>query len=261
MKNQSFAALISPLATLLVFSAVAFAASAQPSADEILKQVEKKLHSKDEVATVKMVILEANGSTKERKLQVSRRTTDSEQAVMVKLQSPADLRGTALLSVIKGKDSDQWLYLPSSKQTRRILSGKRQANFLDSELSYEDLGGANGLGFTNTLLRTEEGPSGAVYVVQSQTSSTEGTYSRILTWVSAQSSLASKVEYYDHDGKLLKTMEMKNYKQFTNGIWRSQLVSVTNTQNHRGTRLELSDLKLDQGLSAEEFTPTALQSE
>jgi outer membrane lipoprotein-sorting protein len=261
MNSRGILNWISLLSAALALGAPFAGAAEQPSADEILKQVEKKLHSKDEVATVKMVILEANGSTKERKIQVSRRTSDADQAVLVKLQSPADLRGTGLLSVIKGKDSDQWLYLPSSKQTRRILSGKRQANFLDSELSYEDLGGTNGIGFTNSILKTESDASGPLYVIQSQTASTEGSYSKILTWVSTKTSLASKIEYYDHAGKLLKTMEMKNYKQFTNGIWRAQLVTVTNLQNHRGTRLELSDLKLDQGLSAQEFTPTALQSE
>lgn len=249
--------------TTIAFAAIASTAAfaGQPSADDILKQVEKKLHSKDEVATVKMVIIEANGSNKERKLQVSRRTTDNDQAVMVKLQSPADLRGTALLSVVKGKDSDQYLYLPSSKQTRRILSGKRQANFLDSELSYEDLGGGGGLGFTNSILRTDKDASGSVNVLQSVPKTSDGSYGKILTWIPAKTNLVTKAEYYDRAGKLLKTMEMSNYKQFSNGIWRAQTVTVSNAQNHRGTRLELSDLKLDQGLSAEEFTPNALQSE
>ncbi|MGZ7119873.1 MAG: outer membrane lipoprotein-sorting protein [Methanobacterium sp.] len=37
---------------------------------------------------------------------------------MVRLNAPADLKGTALLSVSKGKSSDQWLYLPSSKHNK-----------------------------------------------------------------------------------------------------------------------------------------------
>jgi outer membrane lipoprotein-sorting protein len=235
-------------------------ASPAPSADQIVKEVEKKLHSKDEVATVKMVIVEASGASKERKLQVSRRVDGDDQAVLVKLESPADLRGTGLLSVVKGKDSEQWLYLPSSKQTRRILSNKRQANFLDSELSYEDLGGTNG-GFTNKVLRTEKDSSGApVSVIESDTSNPDASYSKVLTWVPMKTYLANKVEYYDHAGGLLKVMEMQNYKQFKSGVWRAELVTVKNVQNNRSTRLELSDLKLDQGLSASHFSPSALEN-
>jgi outer membrane lipoprotein-sorting protein len=141
------------------------------------------------------------------------------------------------------------------------LSNRRQSNFLDSELSYEDLGGGVGTGFTHSVIRTDNDGTGPLYVVESRLSSGEGTYSKILTWVSAKTDLVSKVEYYDRDGKLLKVMEMKDYKKFQNGAWRAQLVTVSNVQNHRGTRLELSDLKLDQGLSAEDFSPSALESE
>jgi predicted RND superfamily exporter protein len=228
------------------------------TADQILNDVAKNLHTSDEQARVKMTIIEANGSEKDRNLEISRLEASDGQSVLVRLLSPADLRGMGFLSVTQGNQSDQWLYLPSSKQTRRIVGGKKGSNFLDSELSYEDMGSANEKGVTSTVLRTETAPAGTIDVIESKMSDPDSTYSRLLTWVNMSTHLVEKMEYYDHSGALLKTTEMNNYKKFPNGVWRAQEVIVKNAQNHRGTKLELNDLKFNRGLSSRNFSPSAL---
>ncbi|MDR3608666.1 MAG: outer membrane lipoprotein-sorting protein [Oligoflexia bacterium] len=231
-------------------------------ADAILQDVAKNLHTSDEQARIKMTIIEANGSKKERDLEISRLEERDGQSVLVRLQSPADLRGMGLLSVSHGGQTDQWLYLPSSKQTRRILSGKKSSNFLDSELSYEDMGNSNPDQITSQILRTETAPDGKGKnaVIESKLNNPDSAYSRIITWVDLDTKLVSKIEDYDRAGALLKTTEMTHYKKFTNGVWRAQQVLVTNAQNHRATQLDLVDLKLNRGLSSRNFSPSALSS-
>jgi outer membrane lipoprotein-sorting protein len=228
------------------------------SADQILKEVAANLHIVDEQAHVKMIIIEANGAEKERNLEISRLEATDGQSVLVRLLSPADLRGMGFLSVNHDHQADQWLYLPSSKQTRRIVGGKKGSNFLDSELSYEDMGSASTQGVTSTVLRTEASPNGELDVIESKFSEPDSAYSRILTWVNLKTKLVEKMEYYDLAGALLKATEMNNYKKFPNGVWRAQEVVVKNVQNHRGTKLELTDLKFNRGLSAKNFSPSAL---
>jgi uncharacterized protein len=255
MKREFFS-----FALFLALAATAHAANPAPSAtaDDILKATAKNLHSNDESVRVKMTITEANGSQKERNLQISRIENDKDQSVLVRLLSPADLRGTGLLSVTHVAQADQWLYLPSSKQTRRILSGKRGANFLDSELSYEDMGNTANTQIANQILRTETGADGPVAVIESKVTGAESAYSRILTWVPLKSHLASKIEYYDRAGALLKTTDMTDYQQYAGGVWRARRIVVANAQNHRGTQLDITDLKLNMGLSSQDFTPSAL---
>ena len=236
-------------------------AAQAPTADQILKDVEKKISAKDESAKLVMTITEANGSTKTREIDIRRKSGDAPK-VMVKLQSPPDLRGTALLSVGgKGQAEDQWLYLPSSKQTRRIVSSNKSSSFLDSEMSYEDMGSSSDKKFANKLLRTEKGTQGQVDVIESTLVSGDSTYSKILTWVSTNNDLVNRLEYYDKKGALLKTTEMSDYKKFSGDIWRAQNILVKNVQNHRSTKLQLKDLSINQGLDDSDFTVGAMAEE
>ena len=232
--------------------------AAELTADQILKEVDKKVHSEDESAKIKMVIVDSDGTEKERNIEILRQANKDKQAVRVKLNSPADLRGTGLLSVSEKGQTEQWLYLPSSKQTRRILGSGRGSNFLDSELSYEDLGTTNDTTLKNKVLRSENLVNEPTTVIESSEGKSDSAYGRILTWVSAKDFLIRKLEYYDKDNKLVKTLEFLDYKSFPGGIWRASKMVVKNVQNNRGTRLELQDLKINQGLAARQFSPASL---
>ncbi|RZA00358.1 MAG: outer membrane lipoprotein-sorting protein [Proteobacteria bacterium] len=245
---------------VLSFTGHARAAVNNADAKSILEQVQKNVTSKDEVGTLKMTIVEADGTKKDRTIEIRRKGGEGKQKVLVRLQAPADLKGTALLSVNKGKESDQWLYLPSSKQTRRIQSGKRSAGFLDSELSYEDMGSASDTKVASKVLR-EEKLGGKSYAVIQNDLTGESSYGKVLVWVDLGTYLVGKTEIYDKAGKLLKETALTDYKQFGSGAaapWRAQRLEVKNVQNKRSTKLELSGLKLNQGLSDEEFTESAL---
>lgn len=255
--------LILTFSLLLPLSSLAGPVGAGPAlnADQILKEIEKRVNSKDESAKIVMTVSEANGSTKTREIEIRRKSGD-EPKVMVRLHSPANLRGTALLSVGgKGRAEDQWLYLPSTKQTRRIVSSNKSSNFLDSEISYEDLGSASDKKFSNKLLKTETRPQGQLAVIESKVIAGESSYSKIITWVWLSNYLVGRVEYYDSKGVLTKTTEMSDYKQFAGGTWRARNILVKNTLNHRSTRLELKDLTINRGLDDAEFTVTAMADE
>lgn len=258
MRQRSLAALFS--ATLLVSVSPAFAAPAGGDAKAILDKVAKNMDAKDEVATVKMVITEADGASKTRELEIRRKGKDDTQKVLVKLEGPADLKGTALLSVSKGSSNDQWLYLPSSKQTRRLQGGKSKGgSFMDSELSYEDMGTSSDAKYESKIIgKKNEG--GRDYTLIQNTPKGESTYGKTVAWVDDKTDLVGKVEYFDKNMKPLKVSSFTAYKKFEN-VYRAQKISVVNSQNKRGTVLELSGLKLNKGLDDGEFTESALTDE
>jgi outer membrane lipoprotein-sorting protein len=234
------------------------ATNSAPTADQILKDVEKHMNAKDESAKVVMTIQEPNGTSKTREIEILRKAGDTPK-VMVKLESPPDLRGTALLSIgRKGRGEDQWLYLPSTKQTRRIVSSNKSSGFLDSEMSYEDMGSSSDKKFTNKIINTEKTPQGPVVTIESQLASGDSNYSKVVTQVATKDDLVNRIDYYDRKGALLKTTEMSDYKKFPGDIWRAQTVSVKNAQNHRGTTLQLKDLQINKGLDDSEFTQSAM---
>lgn len=246
--SLAFALIASP------FASVAHAAKVDPTdAKAIFEAVQKNVGSKDEVAAIKMIITEADGTKKERGLEIRRKGDEGKQKVLVKMHAPADLKGTALLSVAE----DQWLYLPSSKQTRRIQSGKKNGSFMDSELSYEDMGATSDTKVASKVLR-QDTINGRKFAVIQNDLKGESSYGKVLVWVDLETYLVAKTESYDKALKPLKVSTFTGYKQFDKGVWRAQKIQVTNLQNKRGTTLELSDLKLNKGLDDGEFTESAL---
>jgi predicted RND superfamily exporter protein/outer membrane lipoprotein-sorting protein len=255
--KMSERAIAAGLALAFFTSSFASAAVNLKDAKSILKNVEKNMSATDEVANIKMTITEADGSKRARGLQISRKGKDSDQKVMVRLNAPADLKGTGLLSVSKGSSSDQWLYMPSNKQTRRIQSGNRSGGFMESEMSYEDMGTNADAKFESKLL-PDETIAGRKYSVIENTPKGDSSYGKIRLFVDQGTFLVGKMEYFDKAMKPLKTTNFSGYKQFDKGIWRAQKVEVANLQTKRGTTLELSDLKLNKGLDDAEFTESAL---
>lgn len=232
------------------------APAAPTDAKAILDKVSKNVSADDEVANVKMTITEKDGTAKTRELRISRKGKDDKQKVLVKLQGPADLKGTALLSVSKGKSTDQWLYLPSSKQTRRIQSSGKGGGFMDSELSYEDMGSSADAQFESKIIGAKE-ESGHKFNLIENTPKGESTYGKTVMWVDDKNNLVGKVEYFDKAGKPLKVSTFSGYKKFGN-VWRAQKIAVKNLQNSRGTTLELSGLEVNKGIEDGEFTESAL---
>ncbi|MGZ3657766.1 MAG: outer membrane lipoprotein-sorting protein [Bdellovibrionota bacterium] len=246
------------LAAALMFASVSPAVlAAADSAKAILDKVAKNVDAKDEVANVKMKITEADGSAKTRELEIRRKGKDDTQKVLVKLQGPADLKGTALLSVSKGTSSDQWLYLPASKQARRLQGGKsRGGSFMGSELSYEDMGTSSDAKYQSKVLGKKK-DGGRDFTLIENTPKGESNYGKTIIWVDDKTNLVGKIEYFDKTNKPLKVSTFSDYKKFDN-VFRAQKISVVNSQNKRGTVLELSGLKLNKGLDDGEFTESAL---
>ncbi|WP_374033029.1 outer membrane lipoprotein-sorting protein [Bdellovibrio bacteriovorus] len=95
-------------------------------------------------------------------------------------------------------------------------------------------------------------------IVESDVNTTSPSYSKIISYVSATDYVPVKVECYDKQGKLLKTLDFTGYKKVAGNKMRASKISIKNVQNKRATVIGLSQVKIDQGLTAARFTPKAL---
>jgi uncharacterized protein len=261
-KNQTSiaASFIGAMVILTAFSGEARGATSNgtPDANTILKKVEGGLSSKDESALIKMKVVESNGAAKDREVEIKRKSGAKSQ-VLVRLKSPSDVSGVALLSVAEGSSEDQWLYMPSQKKARRVVSSNKSQRFLDTEFSLEDFSASTYARFENKLVREDRQPSSDVAVIESKAKAgNDSSYSKIMTWVDLSNYQVQKSDYYGKDGKLLKTMVFRDYKKF-GPTWRAQTVEVRNMQNSRSTILKIANLKLNSGLNDREFTQSALE--
>lgn len=230
-----------------------------PSMDDIIKRMQAANKVPSELMELNMKIEEADGTVKNRSM-VIKRKSGKEQKAMVKLLEPTNLKGFGLLTLISAnKEQSQYLYVPSEKRSRRLVGSNKKGRFLDSELNLEDMSIETYENFTNKVTENTNDKGKKITVVESTVKNKdESSYSKIKTWLESDNLRILKAEYYDMDGKLLKTISFNNYKQFGKNVWRPQIMSVKNVQKNRGTTLEIKKVSLKK-LDDSEFAMSALE--
>ncbi len=234
-------------------------AASTPAAQKILKSVQKNNIVPNELIEMQMVINERDGSKKVRELIIKKKNGNKKMS-LVKLNKPSDLKGVGLLSVSDNDDNEsQWLFLPSEKRSRRLASSSKGGNFLDSDLSYEDMSISTYQNFNNDVEKTVKSKKGREVVILKSMSKNkdDSSYGKIRTWIDAKTSQILKANYYDHKGKLVKKILFKNYKRFGK-VWRAQNVIVSNLKKKRSTVLKIKKVSMKK-LSAGELSMSALE--
>lgn len=251
--------------TFLLFGVQSSARAALPPVDvqKIASEISNRMSAKDEEFDVTMKIIEADKSSKERSMKITRLSpSKKEHYVLVRMQTPKDLKGTSLLATFKNGKEEKWLYLPSSKQTRRLASTSSESNsILGSELNTEDFNINTETSAKNVLKRETKVGNQNYYVVESDVNAVSGNYSRVVSYVATNEFLPAKSEAYDKQGKLLKVIDFSDYKKVGDGKWRAGKIKIRNVQNNRATEIALANIKVDQDLKPSEFTPKALADE
>jgi preprotein translocase subunit SecF len=249
------AAKAAPYVLLVVLGLMAFRSSyAAEDIQSILKQVEAHSAPPNERVNLRMTIEEADGSKKVRELSILRKNEGGARA-LIRLQKPSDLKGLALLTMSKGGNEEQYLYLPSDKKSRRILGSNKKGKFLDSEIAYEDLALSTYKEFANRVMKDD----GHIIQIESKAKpGSESSYGRILTWISKPDYRVERVDYFDKNNKLLKRAVFKKYEKLESKFWRARDVHVQNVQTNRKTELSVLQVSLKK-IDDDEVSLSALE--
>ncbi len=246
------------IATLMVILMSAHSMNVEAavmSAKDILTKSQNLLDANDDQAKVTMKIIEANGETKDRTLDL-KTIRHHGFSVLARIENPADIKGMAFLGHIDKKgDEAQWIYLPSSGQVRRLVTGESKAGLLGSEISPQDLNSQAVKNAEVSLLKTEKD----FYLIELKPKAGTSEYSKVETRIGINDYLPQESSYFAGD-KLVKTVTFKDYKKF-GPIYRAQLMTVQNLANHRGTEVRLSDIKVNSGLKDSDFSQTSLKND
>lgn len=243
-------------ASLVACLMVTFASTSAHAdeASDLLAAVRKNVESKSDEAKVTLVTTESNGDKQSRDIRMrSVRDSDGYKA-LVRIEAPADIKGTALLAEVKGGTQDQWLYLPSNKQVRRVVSGKKSAGVLGSELSPEDLNADALRGATAKVIK-KDAKNASIEVLPTAGASE---YSKVIVTLDLAKKVPSQMEYFVGD-KVKKTVAFNDYVEVS-GVQRAQKIRVENLESKRVTEVTLSDLKVNRSLNSSDFTVGALKS-
>ncbi len=187
---------------------------------------------------------------------------------ILRFQSPADIKGTVTLLIEQNaQDDDMWIYLPSLKKTRRLVSDNKRDSFVGSDLTFGDLIGHKPSEWNSTLQKEDTLDGKAVYVIESlpkdESVKSHTGYSKRLIWIDKQSNVALKTDYWDETGQFLKTIQVSDIQlvDVDRAKWQFMNLSAENFQTHHKTVLHFDDYKANQNLADKLFSSSNLEKE
>jgi len=211
-------------------------------------------------ANLQMVLRNSHGdeTTRDLRSRTLELEVDGDKALVI-FDSPGDVRGTAFLSFThKEGNDDQWLYLPALKRVKRIASSNKSGPFVGSEFAYEDISSQEVEKYTYRYLRDEVTDGRNHFVVERYPVDPKSGYTKQIVWVDAEHYRASKLEFYDRGGKLLKTLTMSGYNQHLDRYWRADRWEMVNHQTGKSTVLLWSEYEFQNGYDDRDFNKNAL---
>jgi outer membrane lipoprotein-sorting protein len=264
---------------LVLFSCTAFAAdtnepSAGPQQTPDVETIVNKANimayyqGNDGKAKVNMKITDKNGQVREREFNILRKddTDGGDQKYFVYFIRPADVRGMVFM-VYKytepGKDDDRWLYLPALDLVKRIAASDKRTSFVGSDFLYEDVSGRNLDEDTHELAETTE----QYYIIKNVPKDADAVeFSYYNVSIDKNNFMPMKMEYYDKNGKLYRTIESvkvqpiaseENGQSVEYPTVTKSVVSDLNTGSK--TEMEFTEVKYNIGLSDNIFSERYLR--
>jgi outer membrane lipoprotein-sorting protein len=233
-----------PIIILLMLFALTAPAKAQ-SAASILRSMDELMSApKDKQAVVQMILTDKSGNEKVREAIMKQK---GQYKKIYRYTKPEKQVGTATLSL---PEDIIWLYMPAlNKAIKVTLLSKSQA-FTGTDFSYEDMSGSSySERFTPAVL---ESPDPNMYQLELMPKSMKSTYSKIIVYLDKTHFYPLRMEYFDENKVYFKYANYK-YKKKGN-YWYAEEVEMMNLNKEHSTKIILTDIQFDLGLSDDEFT-------
>ena len=254
------------LLALLGFPPAAFAQG--PTGKQIIERNDTMRAVDDERVEFQMQLINKRGQKQERRVSwVLKNDAQRNQKALLRFAEPADVRGTALLSIEHpDREDDQWLYLPALRKSRRISAGNRTDSFVGSDFTYEDLGAEEMDQYDYRIVREENLDGAAVYVVEATPNNEqrkrESGYSRRDIFVRKDIASIVRIDYYDRQQELLKVFRARDIQQVpSTKTWRAQTIEMKNQKSGHTTVITYSPFVVNAGVNDDTFSSRELERE
>jgi outer membrane lipoprotein-sorting protein len=242
-------------AVLFLFLLQLFQAEGQlPDAAQIMERTRDLTLTGSMQATVSLTITEKNGSTRNRTISITTKSYDKGQEKrLIRFIEPADVRGTGMLIVDNQNSVDEmWIYLPALKKVRRIVLSEKGKSFMSSEFTNADISSPPVSDFTHRHL--EKSGTNNMWIIESTPASDDIAdnygYSRKVSYISMDKTRPLKMEFYNFDNVLFKTIEIKSILPLADGKFLVKDMLATNLSNSRKSEILFS--KINEGLKIDD---------
>jgi len=234
--------------TALIVAGSIFSVNAQ-DANAILKKMDNVMYSpKDLTGKNTIILINKNGKQEIRKATIQQKGTDKR---MFRFTAPASQAGIAVLSL---PDNVMYLYLPAFGKERRIATSAKNQNFAGTDFSYDDMESVLfSVKYTPKFVKTE----GNAYVLELSPISHKSDYSKVIVHINKTNYYPETLAYYDRGNNKIKEAKY-TFKKIGN-YWNAAEIEMTNLKKNHKTKMQMSDVKYDTGLTDDDFTVRKLK--
>ena len=253
MKNR-----ITPISTLLLVGAP-FAETGY----DIMKKADEVPEPKTSASTATLTIHSKKGSDRIREvIMKSKDYGDVEKSVIV-FTTPKDVAGTGYLTFDyeEDKDSDNWLYMPAMKKTRRIASSgsESEGSFMGTDFTYQDMGDRSLNKYTYNLLGEESVDGVACYKVECISKAHTEKDPRYISYIGKADYILRKCEFYDRQDQLHRVLTCTDFTTIK-GFTTAQKMKMENVQSGTWSLIESKKIQYDEeDIDDSLFTVAALE--
>ncbi len=206
------------------------------NAQALAQQIFDRERGDDSSANMQMVLISSKGKKKSRKFNAIRAREDSLERQLLRFTEPADIEGTSFLAIEKpGWETDQFLYLPALRRSRRIVSSQQGQRFVNSDFTYEDMR-RHPVDDYHYQLGSDQacGKWQCYQLVAMPKDGVDSQYSKTVSLVEKESLTPVSIELYDKKDKHWKTYKVHDLQKIQ-GIWTEMVVSMEDLNKEHKT--------------------------
>ncbi|MCK6547442.1 outer membrane lipoprotein-sorting protein [Myxococcota bacterium] len=179
----------------------------------------------------------------------------------VEFTAPADVAGTKFLSIEeKGKEADQFIYLPAFKKVKRVVGAQRSQSFMGTDFSYDDLDGRRVDDQEWKRLADEPLAGQDCYVIEGAPKTPgKGTYGRTTIWVHKRHLIPMRIDFFAADKATLKKKLTVRKLEKLHERWIASDSVMATVDKGTETRLEVKTVDFETAIADDEVSQRALE--
>jgi outer membrane lipoprotein-sorting protein len=250
---------------MMLASTATFAAQAL-TADDVIRQARDRNDGKSFMSQVSLVLVDKQGNTRVREFTYLQKDYPESDKFTMHFSAPSDVRDVAFHienpREVLGQEDSQWMYLPVSRQTRRISTTDKRGSFMGSDFSYADLDKIRVTDYRQTLMGEDTINGRDCYVIEREPTSDQVLaktgYNKLKVWIDKQNFLVMRQDFFDVRGVMIKQLRTQKVETIDN----VDSITLSETEHFvNGTRSQLRFNRLQYNVELDDrlFTQTAIR--
>ncbi len=229
------------LLTILLFAILNDASSQDPMA--VLNKMDEVMFSpKDRQGKVVIILTDKTGKEKVREAEMFEKGPERK---LYRYTKPESQAGMATLTL---PGSVMWVYLPALGNPKKVSILSKDQSFNNTDFSYEDMAQTPyAERYTPEFISSE----GDAHILSMVPKSGKSNYSRVIVSINKTYGYPIKMEYFNQLGKKFKEASYK-YERIGK-YWNASEVEMRDLEKDHSTKILLTDVRFDQGISDDLF--------